>query len=245
MDQKNDWMGSVSDLMAGLMIVFLFIAIVYMMDAQEDKKRAEDLTEQLKAESTKIQEITATFEGLKQGLHEDLLSEFEKDLIAWDATLESDSTIRFNEPDILFATGSALLSPEFREILDDFFPRYIKILNSKNYGEEIEEIRVEGHTSSAWDGAESLSTRYLKNVSLSQMRSLEVLSYCFRIQALSAEQPWLLRHLRANGLSFAKPILTAEGNEDIERSRRVEFRVITKSEEKIVKILEIQESETP
>ena len=43
--------------------------------------------------------------------------------------------------------------------------------------------------------------------------------------------------LRANGLSFAKLILNEAGEEDVEKSRRVEFKVVTKAEEKLHRIL--------
>jgi len=49
--------------------------------------------------------------------------------------------------------------------------------------------------------------------------------------------------LRANGLSFANPVLTADGSEDSERSRRVEFRVLTKTEDKIYRILQKSQSD--
>ena len=60
---------------------------------------------------------------------------------AWDAEIIRDSlTIRFREPRVLFEIGQAKLKPKFQNILKDFFPRYIRILNS-GFEEEISEIR--------------------------------------------------------------------------------------------------------
>ena len=47
--------------------------------------------------------------------------------------------------------------------------------------------------------------------------------------------------MRANGLSFAKPIFTENGDEDVRRSQRVEFKVVTKTQERILRILEAGE----
>ena len=49
---------------------------------------------------------------------------------------------------------------------------------------------------------------------------------------------WLNTVLRANGLSFGIPVLNKSGKEDQARSRRVEFKAVTKSQEKILKIIE-------
>ena len=57
-----------------------------------------------------------------------------------------DSIVRFEEPIIFFNRGSATLKEEFKVILNDFFPRYLKILTSDKYRDDVEEIRIEGHT---------------------------------------------------------------------------------------------------
>ena len=44
--------------------------------------------------------------------------------------------------------------------------------------------------------------------------------------------------MTANGLSSSKPILSLGGEEDRERSRRVEFRLRTDAESRIAAILE-------
>ena len=60
-----------------------------------------------------------------------------------------------------------------------------------------------------------------------------MLKYCFGQTSINADKEWLVKVLRANGLSFAKPLETPE------LSRRVEFKVLTKSNEKIMDILDI------
>lgn len=298
MSSQHRTLGSVSDLMAGLMMVFLFIAIAYMievrsseeqleeqnqslesqveqerkateeaerqrkeaelqrkeaelqkMEAERQRLRAEEqekllaeLAESLRLQGETIREIAVAHRELQTALHEALKAEFERDLPRWKASLERDNTIRFNEPEVLFLSNSSEIRAAFREILDDFFPRYVRVLRAPQFIDEIDEVRVEGHTSQEWVGAESLQERYLLNARLSQERALSVLDHCFRLLSDEREQGWLVRHLRANGLSFARPVTNGSGAEDRDRSRRVEFRAITRSHERIERIIEKMES---
>ncbi|MCB1584323.1 MAG: OmpA family protein [Xanthomonadales bacterium] len=222
MQANREWI-SISDLMAGLMMVFLFIAIIFMIQAESEKEA--------------IENIALTYEKSKQELHQALKDEFEKDLEKWGAELLPDSTIQFQEPEVLFDRSSASIKVKFKEILDDFFPRYIEILSSEQFKEEIDEIRIEGHTSSLWREGTEFEDSYLLNAQLSQRRSYSVLDYVFRLEATKSKQNWMKSVLRANGLSFAKLIFDDNKQEDFNKSRRVEFRVATKAEEKIYTIL--------
>ena len=93
------WM-SVSDLMTGLMVIFLFIAISYIRKVQENQTILTDYVE------TKTQ------------LHDKLLESFENDTARWQMTIGKDLSMRFNNPQVLFASGKADLTPQFKEILD-------------------------------------------------------------------------------------------------------------------------------
>jgi chemotaxis protein MotB len=276
MSSQYRMLGSVSDLMAGLMMVFLFIAIAYMievrsneellkeqndnledqvvqqikatdeaekqkLEAERQRKRAEEQEKLLAKQGETIKEIAVTYKELQTALYQALRDEFDDDLPRWNASLERDNTIRFNEPDVLFASGQAEIRTEFRVILDDFFPRYVSVLRLPKFQDEIEEVRVEGHTSKEWLGAETMEDRYLRNAELSQERAFSVLDYCFRILENGDEHGWLIHHLRANGVSFARPVVNDQGEEDRDRSRRVEFRAITKSRERIERIIEQSE----
>ncbi|MEN8218176.1 MAG: OmpA family protein [Pseudomonadota bacterium] len=181
-------------------------------------------------------EIVVLTEQSRIKLHQELHKEFKPDLKRWNAEILKDNTVRFKAPNVLFINGKSQLRPKFKNILTKFFPRYIKILQP--YRADIEAIRIEGHTSSNWLDAKDVKTRYLKNVQLSQQRALSTLKYCYSLPTVKAQRNWLQQTLRANGLSFAKLILTPKGKEDVEKSRRVEFKVVTKAEEKLLQILE-------
>jgi outer membrane protein OmpA-like peptidoglycan-associated protein len=212
-----------ADLMTGLMMVFLLIAITYMVKVE--------------AASQHIREIAVLYERMKVELYADLKKEFEKDLPRWGAEIDRDSTIRFKEPDDLFPIGSSDLKNNFKSILDDFFPRYVYILDSDKYRDAVEEIRIEGHTSSIWSNLPS-DQAYFQNMKLSQDRTRSTLQYVLASPAIRGDLPWLRGHITANGLSSSKTIKKPEGSEDYERSQRVEFRVRTDAESRIAKIIE-------
>ncbi|MBU2863758.1 OmpA family protein [Reinekea forsetii] len=223
-EQEEHWV-SVSDLMAGLMMVFLLIAIVFMVNAE--------------IERNKIRDVAVLYDRLRTQLYEDLLTEFQPDLDAWGAEINEDLSIRFGRPELIFDKGENELKIEFKAILEDFFPRYLAIIASEKYRDDIAEVRIEGHTSSGWLGRAE-DEAYILNMGLSQARTRSTLSFLLEIPAVQNEKQWLKAHMTANGLSSSKPIYTAAGVENREGSRRVEFRLRTDAESRIAAILESQ-----
>jgi outer membrane protein OmpA-like peptidoglycan-associated protein len=215
-----------SDLMTGLMMMFLLIAVLYMV--------------QIESQSKKMKEVVVLYDVLRTQLYKDLSGEFANDLDRWRAEISKENlTIQFKEPDVLFAVGSTELRPKFKEILDDFFPRYIRILTSEKYRSSITELRIEGHTSSVWTTDTNPRDSYFLNMALSQERTRSTLQYVMGIPSLAAQVPWLEQFATANGLSFSKLVRSSDGREDRAASQRVEFRVVTDAERRIAKILEV------
>jgi outer membrane protein OmpA-like peptidoglycan-associated protein len=230
---ESHWV-SVSDLMSVLMMIFLFISVSYMIEVTKKK-------EDIQKERDTIQEIVKTYKTLQIDLYESLVMEFEDDLSKWNANIDQQTiSIRFQSPEVLFEAGSSELKNKFKEILEDFFPRYLKILNDVKYRENIEEIRIEGHTSSEWFHGVSSEQAYLNNMKLSQDRTREVLRYVLSNKIIEDKKDWLRERLTANGLSSSKSIWM-NGIEDKERSRRVEFRVRAKAEKIISRIDELRQ----
>jgi outer membrane protein OmpA-like peptidoglycan-associated protein len=215
-----------SDLMTGLMVMFLLIAVCYMVEVEAD--------------ADKIKTVAVAYNDTRDALYEALRREFSPDLPRWHAQLiKQDLTIRFSEPEILFAEGSSELKPAFKQILNDFIPRYVRILTSPQFRSAISEVRIEGHTSSDWIGARSPDDAYLHNMELSQARTRSTLLYVLALPPVRGDVDWLRRLVTANGLSSSRPILDPSGHEDAARSRRVEFKIRTDAETKIAKILEV------
>ncbi len=218
-------------MMAGLMVIFLFIAIVFIRTKLEESREIAALNERMAS-------VAVLWEGTEDRLYEELKREFAPDLKHWNAEIFRETlSVRFNEPRILFDTNEARVKPEFQTILSNFFPRYVRILHSDVFRDYIEEIRIEGHTSSVWQGASSEDEAYIKNMALSQGRTREVLEYCLSLPQDIGWRGWTRARLTANGLSSSQLVTTNEG-EDPARSRRVEFRVRTNAADQIAKILE-------
>jgi outer membrane protein OmpA-like peptidoglycan-associated protein len=223
--EESHWI-PLTDLMTGLMVIFLLIAVSYMMRVEADAAR--------------IKNVAVAYSEIKDALFEDLNREFRTDLPKWKAQLlKQDLTIRFSEPEVLFAPGSSELKPEFQAILQDFFPRYVHILTSKKYRDSISEVRIEGHTSSVWNGVASPDDAYFLNMELSQARTRSTLAYVLSLPADRDQVTWLRKFVTANGLSSSRLIMDSKGEEDVARSRRVEFRVRTDAETRLAKILEV------
>lgn len=221
-DTEEHWI-AVSDLMSGLMMVFLLIALAYLVIIERRNRE--------------VEEVAILYEDLREALYQELAAEFAADLPRWGAELSPDLAFRFTDTDLLFETGESALKPEFTAILADFFPRYLRILASPEFREDVIEIRIEGHTSSSWTGARSSDEAYLFNMALSQERTRSTLGQVLELPSVASEKDWLRRHLTANGLSSSKPILQPDGLEDPERSRRVEFIVRTDAEARMATLL--------
>lgn len=211
---ENVFALSTGDLMAGLLFIFILLLMGALLQVQEKAEQDE--------------EIVKRYDKIKTQLYIDLQEEFKDDLTVWRATIDSTLCVRFQEPSMLFDNNQAVLKPEFKVILDDFYPRYIAILNKPEYRDNIEEIRIEGHTDS--NGA------YFHNMELSQNRTRAVLEYCMGLMQPS-QLEWARQYITANGLSSSHPVLV-NGVEDKGLSRRVEFRVRTNAEKQLEVITE-------
>ena len=204
-------------------MVFLLISVALMRDAL--------------IERDKIKSVAVAYHTNPVAIYDALVKEFDKDLARWNAAIDKDTlSFEFKSPDILFGVGSAQLKPEFRTLLADFFPRYLDIL--QNFKNSINEVRIEGHTSSLWSTGLSDEDAYHRNMELSQARTRSVLLYIQSLQEVAAYKSWVKSHTAAVGLSSSRLILKKDGSEDAERSRRVTFRVITNAETQIRRLIQ-------
>lgn len=219
-DDHEHWI-SVSDLMSGLMMVFMFVSIALMRHAY--------------IERDKIKDVAKAYETTQIAIYESLKTEFEPDLKKWSAKINKDTlSIEFEDTEVLFKMGSATLQPRFEEILDDFFPRYIESL--KPYRDSISEIRIEGHASSYWNIDTTPDRAYANNMVLSQARTRSVLFYILDMARTDTEKEWLRKHIAAIGFSSSHLVLK-NGREDARASRRVTFRLLTNADQQIRRIL--------
>ena len=256
--KQNIWM-SFSDLMSCLMIIFMFISISYIRQAIkiERAKTAELNSKNIELENKKRElerinlkrkKILTDYQDTKSLIYNELRSAFEDKFEQWDMEIGKDLIIRFSNPQVLFERGKATITPSFHKILQDFIPKYLAILLQDKYKSRIKEIRIEGHTDLTPIGSNDKDP-YLSNMKLSHDRSLNVLKSIRELpyyQNLKNEQKELLQYwFTANGLSYShaiddnkKDIFLTKKTINSNFSRRVEFRVITTSEELIENMLE-------
>lgn len=152
------------------------------------------------------------------------------------ATVDPNTGDIILESTVFFESGSAGIKPEGQALLEAFIPVYLNVLLSPEYEEYLGEIIIEGHTDS--------SGNYNSNLKLSQDRALQVALYCMDLPGLSNQQKEKLKTiLTAKGKSSSDLILDEYGNEDKEKSRRVEFKFSLRDADMISEMNQILQSE--
>jgi len=226
MSKKESHWIPLADLMTVLMVIFLFMSISYMA-----------LLEMRQKEQNKI---FKDYEEVKVGLYKELDSTFRKDFEKWSLKLDEDLSIKFTNPQVLFGTGSSDITPYFKTVLSEFIPKYLNVILQDKYEDKIAEIRIEGHTDTRPIGF--TSDPYIDNMKLSQDRARNVMAFLrnqeYFINLRQGEKSRLQYWLTANGLSYGRTVdkdydlsFRSKKSIDNDKSRRVEFRIVTTSEE--------------
>ena len=219
------WLSN-SDLMAGLMIIFLFISIGFIREKAPEVVGSQDyVLNYLSFTDSKENEID---EKLEQEFTDEEKKEWQLEIIP------EENLIRFNAPDVMFSQSNYKLNDRFKTIINSFFPRYVKVLSK--FGSLISEIRIEGHTSSEWKDV-SQDRAYIKNMVLSQERTISVLNESLnslaKFKLSEKEINWAFDKVSASGLSSRSIIKNFDGSENSVKSRRVEFRYVLNETEKL------------
>ena len=205
------------------MVVFLFIAINYVIQAFQ-------------------------YRYIQDEIYNALQEEFKEELQNDELQLTPDGTVRFNTEDdrVLFELGDYELTSDMRNILDWFIPKYLEIITRPEYLSYIKEIRIEGHTDDVPPA--SGEDNYNFNLRLSSLRAIEVLDFIRQSESYSSlDESTKDRFdflVTATGMSFSKALnsdseyvyKSDDKTIDSSISRRVEFRVVTSSDEMIDEI---------
>lgn len=210
-NSEESWI-STSDLMAGLMIIFLFIALAYIKSiGQEEAEQTRSICDDLKREFANV---------------------------SWRERIEiceEPLVVRFVDPETLFERGSATLTHEFKGMLDEFMPPYMRVI--KKHRAKIEKVRIEGHTDEAWSNETDRIVKFYHNMFLSQSRTYSVLHYALQIDDVREDEDWVIKNMESAGRSSSNPILDEAGRIDPERSRRVDFRINLNVQEQLLQKL--------
>ena len=121
---------------------------------------------------------------------------------------------------VVFETGSAVIPPGFKAVLDDICPRWLAELRNSTDRFDIDEIRIEGHSSPEWQSAQTTRDAWVANLGLSQRRAQSVLAHCLDHAAGTPLGEWARGKLTAVGYSSSRPV-TVDGKEHPGASRRV------------------------
>ncbi|KAA3596258.1 MAG: OmpA family protein [Calditrichaeota bacterium] len=224
-EEENAFALSIGDLMAALLLIFVLLLSSTLLRLEKETEEKVNIAEK--------------YVEIKRELYNNLFLEFKEDLPKWGAEIDSLTlSFMFHTPDILFKQGDYKLSNKFQEILTDFFPRYINVLSEQKFRDAIEEIRIEGHTSSEWSFQVEEDKAYFYNMELSQNRTRAVLEFSLLQIDEKDLKDWCRGKITANGLSSSK-LVFENGIENKAVSRRVEFRVRTDAEKRIDELLKL------
>lgn len=190
------------------------------------KAEIEDANEQLRVTRSDLQDIV----GIRTDIITSLQQKFSNSSMEVNPQTGS---ISFSA-DVLFKTGSYVLSDESRNILKEAVPMYLGVLMQDEYKDYIAEIIIEGHTDTKGS--------YENNMNLSYNRAHAVAGFCLdEKNGLTKEQIDSLRKvLTVNGRSYMDPVYVEGTDEvDMDASRRVEIKFRLKENEMIEKINEV------
>lgn len=226
--ENEDYWIPLADVMTGMMLVFMLALAMFVIKINSTQIKVVKAIQSVK----QVEDTQQQFNLARYNLGMAIESNFAQSALKWSATIDPKNlTIGFNNGEILFATGKSQLNGKFKLILDDFFPRLLSIVQSPAYESYVQGISIEGFSSSKW-ADKNLDEAYLKNMKLSEERSLSVFNYLFRDSKLISNRDYLMNNVSVTGNSSAHLVRLNDGREDISSSQRVEFRIILKTTKK-------------
>lgn len=155
--------------------------------------------------------------------YEELCKIFKDEINTHKIAIREDLSIDFIDNNLYFKTAQYELTKRQKEFLQNFSKKLLPFLHvNKDY---INTLEINGHTSSEWGGTD-FTSGYLNNEKLSMNRSYSTISYMFKSQD-SKTQNWLANIIKGSGLSFSKKVMFQD-KEDMEKSRRVSFKILLK-----------------
>ncbi|MEJ7611174.1 MAG: hypothetical protein WKF88_08365 [Ferruginibacter sp.] len=217
-----------SDIMTCLMIIFLFVAISYIMEVFS--------TNFIKDE-------------MYNTITEKMINELEKNNVK----LGKDLSLKFfnndkNNKDVLFETGAEEMTENFKTKISEIWPLYQNIITQDTFLNYISEIRIEGHTDTL-PPKNSISNSYEYNLNLSSLRAQQVLKFIKdqpSYLSLDGTKKSRLQYLlTANGMSYSRALndsnevayLSNSKSINQDKSRRVEFRIVTTNQKLIESLI--------
>jgi len=210
------------------MVIFLFIAISYIMEVFTSNFVKDDMYNTIsKNMATELSDRNVKFD-------KDLSLKFFNDSL-------DDSAVQFGK-------GQDTMSTSFKQRIGSLWPKYQAIITRDSFLNYISEIRIEGHTDTMPPTKITNMSSYAYNLDLSARRAQDVLNYiqslpCFTsLDSVKRERLEFL--MTANGMSYSRALndsgkvayLSLDKKKSNDQSRRVEFRIVT-TNQKLVESL--------
>lgn len=209
--EEHDYWLSVSDLMAGLLMVFALMLLAALYQYQSGVEG--------------IREILSIREEVVRQLQDQLRGE--SNIVE----VDDNGTVRFRD-NLLFAQGSSNVSSNGERQLQAFARLYLPVLlDNPRFRSQLRAIVIEGHTND--DGA------YALNLRLSQDRAFAVMQVLLR-EAGGYEED-LQTLVSANGRSESELIyqeVDGARSVDKEASRRIEISLRLNDDELLLRVLD-------
>lgn len=156
--EKDDFWIGFSDLMTGLMLVFIIISLVFVSKAQEDKQQMRELIKKAKKAKDKLDEIKKNIIVILSDKLKDKNIKIKYDKIKGTITISQD--ILFEKKKSNLNTKGKYLIIIFSKILNK------NIFSNKEYRDLIKYIHIEGYASKEGDDNSNfnISFKRSKNV---------------------------------------------------------------------------------
>ncbi|MCQ2739694.1 MAG: OmpA family protein [bacterium] len=205
-DTANIFWITMTDLMTGLVLVFIIMFFYAYMNAhfkQVEQKMAQENASKVLQESLNNQNITAGIDPIS-------------------------GVVKISDLE-LFDLNSYTLSDKGKNYLNKFAPVYFNSLFENDYlNKNIDKIIIQGHTDSqTYAGKYSPDEQYMKNMELSLNRAYSVAEYMTSTPYNKKNGERLRKMIIVEGASFSEPVFV-NGKEDYNKSRRVELKLVMK-----------------
>ena len=218
--EDHDFWMSYTDLMSGFLVIFIIAAIVYYI---QNKRILDAFDGRSPQEVTSIlTEIEA--KGPMANINQDFKDVFNK-VDGIEIMPDSVGSIRFypsDGSDEMFESNSAVMQYNLQSRIGAIGKKFVsRAIELKKEGKNILEIRIEGHTDT--DGT------FLPNMTLSSSRAFAVYKYIHDSCGLNNEEKKFVEdYMISVGYSYAKTVKDEFGEENKDKSRRIELKIITK-----------------
>lgn len=239
----QDYWVSYSDLMAGLLLMFILLLVGVLIVSKRIHEAAE---RELEERERLLKEAEAELGGLRQrlGIPAEIIQELQAEF------KEKGDYVRVDDAtgaiglgsDVLFAEGSSNLTRQGRTTLDEIMPGYFRVLlGNPRFREHVDQVIFEGHTNTNFRAGLTEDEGYLLNLKLSQERAYAAMEFVIA-NGIGAEYVVKPR-LAAIGYSSSRIRQDPDGSEDKEASRRLEIRFRLKDEDSLEQIRTLLEKE--